>query len=144
KDIPEILTKYLRIGFKLVPLGNDSTPTVNSTNEIYGNPDYWTEEKLTQNYWRFSNIATTFGITHIQETKDDLYLHCLDRVMLAIDDSRRDRVPEGYLRVGRGCTRYNGYTRSNKDVPFERSIFSVCFICWHTVSNLSSKYQINK
>ena len=60
------------------PLGNDSTPTVNSTNEIYSNPDFWTEEKLTQNYWRFSNIATTFGITHVQETKDDLYLHCLD------------------------------------------------------------------
>jgi len=78
EDTTEILTKYLRIGFKIVPLGNDSTPTVNSTNEIYSNPDFWTEEKLTQNYWRFSNIATTFGITHVQETKDDLYLHCLD------------------------------------------------------------------
>ncbi len=67
-----------------------------------------------------------------------------DGITLAIDEGRRGWVPEGFLRVGRRCTRYNGYTRSNKDVPLERSIFSVCYICWHTLSNLGSKYQINQ
>ena len=78
----ELLIKYSRMGFKPVPLRNDSIPAVSSTNEIYNNFDYWTEEKLTQNYWRFSNIATTFGVTHVQTVQgnknDKLYLHCLD------------------------------------------------------------------
>ena len=43
---PELLTKYLGAGFKLVPVGKDSkTPAVDSTNEIYNNTNYWTEEK---------------------------------------------------------------------------------------------------
>jgi hypothetical protein len=68
------------MGFKLVPLGNDSIPAVSSTNEICSNPDYWTEEKLIQNHWRFSNTATTFGIiqTIHGNENDILYLHCLD------------------------------------------------------------------
>ena len=41
----------------------------------------------------------------------------------AIDEGRRGWVPEGLLRR---CTRYNGYTRSNKDVLVQRSIFTVC------------------
>jgi len=40
----ETLIKDLHMGFKLVPLGSDSIPAVSSTNEIYNNPDYWTEK----------------------------------------------------------------------------------------------------
>ena len=70
----ETLIKYSRMGFKPIPLA------VSSTNEIYNNPDYWTAEKLRQNYWRSSNIATTFGIiqTIHGNENDKLYLHCLD------------------------------------------------------------------
>jgi len=32
---------------------------------------------------------------------------------------RRGWVPEGFFRVGCRRSRYNGYTRSNKDVPAE-------------------------
>ena len=78
-----ILTKYRQMGFKLVPIGRDSkTPAVRSTNDIYNNPDFWTEEKIIEDYARFSNIATTFGITSIKGTEpnenEKVYLHCLD------------------------------------------------------------------
>ena len=54
---------YHWMGFKLVPLGKDSqTPAVNSTAEVYTSSDFWTDEKLIQESYRFSNIATTFGI----------------------------------------------------------------------------------
>ena len=62
----------------------------------------------------------------------------IDRCQV-LDEGRRDRVPEGCLRVGCRSTCYNGYTRSNEDVPVERTIFSVCFICWHTLSNLTGR-----
>ncbi len=84
KVIPHlILTEYHRMGFKLVPLGEDSkTPTISSTNDIYNDPNYWTEEKLIKEYSRFSNIATTFGITYTSEGEANenkkVYLHCLD------------------------------------------------------------------
>ncbi len=84
KPIPHLLlTLYLRMGFKLVPLSADSkTPAVSSTNDIYNNPDYWTEEKLVTDDFRFSNVAITFGLTRTpgseskQSSKVDL--HCLD------------------------------------------------------------------
>jgi hypothetical protein len=80
---PLILTKYHQMGFKLIPLGDDSkTPTVRSTNGIHNDPNYWTEEKLIKDCSRFLNIATTFGITDIAGTESDenkkVYLHCLD------------------------------------------------------------------
>src|SRR5215469_11460976 len=67
------------------------------------------------------------------------YIH-QDGIMVALDECRGGWVPEGFLSVGCRCTRYNGNARSNKDVPVEQSIFSVCLICWRTLSNLS-KYQ---
>src|SRR5690242_17814325 len=78
-----ILTRYHRMGFKLVPLGEDSkTPTVSSTNDIYSDPNYWTEDKLIEGCSKFSNIATTFGITYCNESEanenNKFYLHCLD------------------------------------------------------------------
>jgi hypothetical protein len=84
KAIPSlILIKYHRMGFKLVPLGEDSkTPTVSSTNDIYSDPNYWTEDKLIEGCSKFSNIATTFGITYYNESEanenNKFYLHCLD------------------------------------------------------------------
>ena len=79
---PLILTTYHRMGFKLVPLAEDSkTPTVSSTNDIYNDPNYWTEEKLIIDCSRFSNIAT-FGITYTLEGQANenkiMCLHCLD------------------------------------------------------------------
>jgi len=46
--------------------------------------------------------------------------------MLAIDESRGDRVPEGFLSVGRRRVRVDGNARSSENVPVEQSIFSVC------------------
>jgi hypothetical protein len=80
---PLILTKYYRMGFKPVPVGKDSkTPAISSTNDIYNDPNYWTEEKLIKECSRFSNIAPTFGIIRTSESEtnenEKLYLNCLD------------------------------------------------------------------
>src|SRR5690349_15790773 len=64
----ETLIKYFEIGLKVVPLGKDCrTPTIRSTTEIYNNPEYWTRELLEQEHYRFNNMATTFGKTHIND-----------------------------------------------------------------------------
>ena len=76
----EILLNLHSIGFKLVPLAKDSkTPTLSSTNDIYNNPDYWTPQKLETEGYRFSNIGTTYGRTHIKDKQGkELYLNELD------------------------------------------------------------------
>ena len=62
------LIELHNIGFKLIPLAEDvKTPTVNSTNEIYSNPNYWTAQKIEQECYRFKNVATTYGKTHIKD-----------------------------------------------------------------------------
>jgi len=71
---PAVLLCLHNIGFKLVPLAEDSkTPCVPSTNEIYNNPDYWNAEKLVQESHKFRNAATLFG-----KTRNGLYLNELD------------------------------------------------------------------
>ena len=71
---PAVLLGLYNIGFKLVPLAEDSkTPCVPSTNEIYNNPDYWNAEKLVQESHKFNNAATVFG-----KTRNGLYLNELD------------------------------------------------------------------
>ena len=76
----EILLNLHSIGFKLVPLAKDSkTPTLSSTNDIYNNPDYWTPQKLETEGYRFSNIGTAYGRTHIKDKQgNELYLNELD------------------------------------------------------------------
>ena len=73
------------MGFKLVPLGKDSkTPTISSTNDIYNNPNYWTEEKPIEEYSRFSNIATTFGITYTSEGEANENKKCISTAWILI------------------------------------------------------------
>ena len=76
----EVLIKSHIIGFKVVPISNDSkTPAIKSTNEVYDNPEYWTAETLKLEYQRFTNLATTFGKTCLKDENDEaLYLHGLD------------------------------------------------------------------
>src|SRR6266545_1071736 len=76
---PSVLVEDHNIGFKLVPLAEDAkTPAVESTREIYDNPNYWSYEKLVQESYRFKNVATCFGRTHLKDEQGDLYLNCLD------------------------------------------------------------------
>lgn len=43
--LPRLLELF-NMGFKLIPLAEDSkTPNVQSTNDIYYNPHYWTLER---------------------------------------------------------------------------------------------------
>lgn len=68
------------MGFKLIPLAEDSkTPTLKSTNDVYNDPNYWTPQKLEAERYRFSNIGTTYGKTHLRdEHGKKLYLCELD------------------------------------------------------------------
>lgn len=96
-----ILIQYFKMGFKLVPICDDGvTPNVSglltpeeqlisiqesksgkveSVNYINDHPEFWTEERLRIEAYRFKNVATLPGKTRL-ETKDGnpLYLIILD------------------------------------------------------------------
>jgi P4 family phage/plasmid primase-like protien len=97
----ETLIDLHKIGFKLVPLGEDAkTPNVSGLlteeekqrsisessdgkehpfNYIYNHPEFWNEQRLEREAWRFDNVATTFGKTHLKDKDgNDLYLNLLD------------------------------------------------------------------
>jgi hypothetical protein len=76
----EDLRNYDHLGFKLIPLREDSmTPNVPSTNDIYNNLEYWSEDTLRSKHHLFHNVATTFGKSHVKdEDGRDLYLNELD------------------------------------------------------------------
>ena len=72
------LSRLYNAGFKLLPLSINSEVVIPWT-PIYENPDYWTEEKLVKEQFRFSNVATVFGCTNIQDEKGQiLFLNCFD------------------------------------------------------------------
>jgi hypothetical protein len=78
--IQELHKLQFKVGFNIIPLREDSfTPNIQSTNIIYENPGYWTEEKIQKSHHLFHNVATVFGKSHIKD-KDgrDLYLNEID------------------------------------------------------------------
>jgi P4 family phage/plasmid primase-like protien len=74
---PEVLIKYLEMGFKPIPLDTNGEPIM-PWGLIYEDPKYWTPEKLSQESYRFKNVATTFGKTYLQNDQGPLYLYALD------------------------------------------------------------------
>jgi hypothetical protein len=67
------------MGFKPVPLNELSTNPTLAWTEIYSNPDFWANDKIALHLNTFSNIATTFGKSHLRDQDGrELYLHCLD------------------------------------------------------------------
>ena len=58
---PAELINLHKIGFKLLPIGEDRKTPVIKTTPIYENPNYWTPEKLVQEASNFKNVATVFG-----------------------------------------------------------------------------------
>jgi hypothetical protein len=77
--LPELLGLH-GMGFKLILLAYDAkTPCISSTNEIYNNGNYWTSEKIEHEYYRFKNVATIYGKTHLKDEQGkELYLNELD------------------------------------------------------------------
>jgi hypothetical protein len=97
----ETLIDLHKIGFKLVPLGEDGkAPNVSNLlteeekqhsisqsidgkehpiNYICNHQEFWNEQRLEREAWRFDNVATTFGKTHLKDKDgNDLYLNLLD------------------------------------------------------------------
>ena len=74
------LLNFDTLGFKLIPLKHDSQiPNIQSTNDIYNNPNYWFEEKLRSNQHLFHNVATLLGKSRIKDIDStDLYLNGID------------------------------------------------------------------
>ena len=82
----ETLIEDYREGFKLIPLSKDArTPNVRGlltsdeearsreespdgqihpVNYISNHPEFWDENRIKQEHWRFNNVATAFGETH--------------------------------------------------------------------------------
>jgi P4 family phage/plasmid primase-like protien len=75
---PNELINLHNIGFKPIPLDGNNNE-VESWTPIFRNPNYWTAETLKQQAYKFKNVATVFGKTHIKDKEGrDLYLNCLD------------------------------------------------------------------
>ncbi|MDQ6862456.1 MAG: hypothetical protein M3044_01395 [Thermoproteota archaeon] len=74
---PAQLIDFYKIGFKLVPLDEDGKPAIAWT-DIYDNVNYWNPDKLVQESYKFKNVATTFGKTHLKDDQGHLYLYALD------------------------------------------------------------------
>ncbi len=96
-----VLIQYHNMGFKLIPIGDDGvTPNVNGlltpeeklisikesksgkvepVNYIYNHPEFWNEDRIKKEAYRFINVATTYGKTHLKDDDGkDLYLNELD------------------------------------------------------------------
>jgi P4 family phage/plasmid primase-like protien len=99
-DVKNLISLH-NFGFKLVPLGEDGkTPKVSGlltpeekdrsigestdgkehpVNYIYNHPEFWNEERLKREAWRFNAVATVFGKTRLKDDNgNDLYLNQLD------------------------------------------------------------------
>jgi P4 family phage/plasmid primase-like protien len=96
-----LLIQYHKMGFKLVPIGYDGvTPNVGGLltpeerefsihesksgkeeplNYICYHPEFWNEERIEREAYRFVNVATLTGKTHLKAENDiPLYLCALD------------------------------------------------------------------
>ena len=74
----EDLIRLHNLSFKLIPLDKKGKP-VESWTPIYDNPEYWTRDQLASESYKFKNVATCFGKTHLRDTQGrELYLNCLD------------------------------------------------------------------
>ena len=72
------LVQLRKLGFKLVPLSMDNEVVISWT-LVYDDPSYWSAEKLVAESWKFKNVATVFGKTHVKDSEGrDLYLNGLD------------------------------------------------------------------
>ncbi|HEX5186839.1 MAG TPA: hypothetical protein VFV86_08110, partial [Nitrososphaeraceae archaeon] len=77
---PEILTSLWKLGFKLVPLSYNHTPSTKWT-PIYDEINYWKEDSFCnlQIQKQFINVASTFGRTHFKDSEDDtLFIQAID------------------------------------------------------------------
>lgn len=125
EDVIPLVTMldYNTIGFKLVPLGVDSkTPAIKSTTEIYSDCAYWNTELIKEEHHRFKNIATTFGMTYINDENGEyLYLHGLDidsdNVLRILSDLLEELKSKTYVtKTKKGCG-YHLYWLSHKQNP---------------------------
>jgi hypothetical protein len=96
-DVKNLISLH-NVGFKLVPPGEDGkTPNVSGlltpeekdrsigestdgkehpVNYIYNHPEFWNEERLKREAWRFNAVATVFGKTRLKdENGNHLYLN---------------------------------------------------------------------
>jgi len=84
------------MGFKLIPIGEDGlTPNVNGlltpeerqnsirnsknrkeepVNYIYHHPEFWSEDRIEREAYRFKNVATTLGKTHFNAEDGNHYI----------------------------------------------------------------------
>ncbi len=117
------------MGFKLIPIGEDGvTPNVNGlltpeerqnsiresksrkeepVNYIYHHPEFWNEERIEREAYRFKNVATTLGKTHPEaEDGSPQYLNALDidsKHVFTILSCLRDSNGNDYYFLDKEC-----------------------------------------
>jgi replicative DNA helicase Mcm len=75
---PATLVQLRKLGFKLIPLSMDHGVVISWT-LVYEDSNFWSDEKLVAESWKFKNVATVFGKTHLKDLEGrDLYLNDLD------------------------------------------------------------------
>jgi hypothetical protein len=123
------LIQYHKMGFKLIPVSADGvTPNVSGlltpeeqeisiresksrkeepANYIYHHPEFWSEERIEREAYRFINVATPLGKTHIKaDNVSPLYL-----VVIDIDSERvftilsrlKDSNGDDYYLLDKAC-----------------------------------------
>ncbi|MGC2572157.1 MAG: hypothetical protein WA364_11655, partial [Candidatus Nitrosopolaris sp.] len=75
---PSDLVQLCKLGFKLIPLSMDHGVVISWT-LVHEDPSFWSDEKLIAEFWKFKNVATGFGKTHVKDSEGkDLYLNDFD------------------------------------------------------------------
>ena len=75
----DILVRFSKMGFKLVPLNEPSMRPVLAWSDIYDNSNFWSLEKFEKYANKFNNLATTFGQSPLTDSHGrELFLYCLD------------------------------------------------------------------
>jgi hypothetical protein len=75
---PATLIQLHKLGFNPLPLSIDNEVVIPWT-PVHENPNYWSAEKLIAEFWKFKNVATVFGNSHVKDEKGlELYLNGFD------------------------------------------------------------------
>jgi P4 family phage/plasmid primase-like protien len=117
----ERLIKLHDIGFKLIPL-DDNGKAVESWTPVYENPNYWSPERLERESYKFKNIATCSGKTHLKDEQGkDLYLNCLDidsdNVYFILFNLVNDKTGQDYSMIAQ-AQQSTFVTKTKKDNGF--------------------------
>ena len=100
----------------MISIKESKSGKVEPINYIYNHPEFWTEDRIKKEDWRFINVATTYGKTHLKDDDGkDLYLNELDiddkEIFTRLAIIRTKNGQDHYFLNEIGKETYGAYTR---------------------------------